>query len=237
MYQQSTAQRHEHFCYRVDRVGQEGEPVLVIDSLLANAESLVDYVARFGQFRLTGPGYPGVRSPAPDKYLSAFRQLLGDLIYRTFNLNEALITGAQADFSMVTTPPEHLRLPHRIPHYDSNKRPELAAVHFLCAGKQGGTAFYRHRRTGYEFVDDKRLAHYRETLESEVKQQGELPARYMNGSNNLFEQIAAYDAVFNRILIYPCTSLHSGNIPEDFAFNPDPRSGRLSINTFIFCRD
>ncbi len=237
MYQQSNAQLHEDFRSRVDRVGQEGEPILIIDNFLANAESLVDYVVRFGQFQPAGPGYPGVRSPAPDKYLSAFRQLLGDLIYQTFDLKAVDITGAQADFSMVMTSPQHLRLPHRIPHYDSTKRSELAAVHFLCSGKQGGTAFYRHRHTGYEFVDHKRLTHYRETLESEVKQQGGLSARYMNGSNSLFEQIAAYDAVFNRILIYPCTSLHSGNIPEDFAFNPDPRSGRLSINTFIFCRD
>ncbi|MGM8227376.1 DUF6445 family protein [Cellvibrio sp. ARAG 10.3] len=237
MYQQSTAQLHEHFRYRVDRVGQEGEPVLVIDNFLTNAESLVNYVIRFGQFQLAGPGYPGVRSPAPDKYLVALRQLLGDLIYRTFDLDEQDITGAQADFSMVMTPPQHLRLPHRIPHYDSNKRAELAAVHFLCSGPQGSTAFYRHRQTGYEFVDHSRLAHYRATLEAEVKQQGDLPARYMNGSTPLFEQIAEYGALFNRILIYPCTSLHSGNIPEDFVFDADPRRGRLSINTFIFCRD
>jgi hypothetical protein len=56
---------------------------------------------------------------------------------------------------------------------------------------------------------------------------------YINGDTALFEQIARAEGVFNRMLVYRRNSLHSGSI--DGAFMPDanPRTGRLSINSFI----
>ena len=59
---------------------------------------------------------------------------------------------------------------------------------------------------------------------------------YMNGSNNYFEQIAKIDAMFNRMVIYPSKILHSGNIPADFTFDPNPAKGRLTLNSFIFSK-
>lgn len=226
----------KNFSVRVDYCGAEAEPVLVIDNFLAHAQTLVDYAARFSRFSAADAFYPGVRSPAPDAYIAAIRVHLGEIIYQTFGLLENNIVGVETDFSMVLTPPAKLKPLQRIPHYDSNKRSELAAVHFLCSSEHGGTGFYRHRTTGYEYVDQLRVEKYKQSVEQDVKQQGPLPARYMNGDTALFERIASYDAVFNRMLIYRCTSLHSGNIAEDFSFDPDPRTGRLSLNTFIFCR-
>jgi hypothetical protein len=237
MSSQARVQLHENFSARVETIGDEKEPILIIDNFLAYAETLVDFVAHHSQFSVADTFYPGIRSPAPDRYLSAFRYLLGDLIFRTFDLQEHNVTGAKADFSMVLTPPEQLNPLQRIPHYDSNKRSELAAVHYLCAGDHGGTAFYRHRTTGYEYVDHQRATEYKRAVDEDVKQHGMPAASYMNGSTELFEQIASFDAMFNRILIYRCTSLHSGNIAADFSFDPNPRTGRLSLNTFIFCRD
>lgn len=108
---------------------------------------------------------------------------------------------------------------------------------YLCAGDHGGTAFYRHRTTGYEYVDHQRAAEYKCAVDKDVRQQGMPAASYMDGSTEIFEKIASFNAMFNRILIYRCTSLHSGNIAADFSFDPNPRTGRLSLNTFIFCRD
>jgi len=37
---------------------------------------------------------------------------------------------------------------------------ELACVHYLFKQNHGGTAFYRHRRTGFEVVTQERKAEY-----------------------------------------------------------------------------
>ncbi|HEY5806996.1 MAG TPA: DUF6445 family protein, partial [Povalibacter sp.] len=49
----------------------------------------------------------------------------------------------------------------------------------------------------------------------------------------LFERIARYEAVFNRALIYRGSLLHSVNVPNDFVPDTNPRTGRLTLNTFL----
>ncbi len=236
MSQAHPVPRHSDFRARVDAIGTERQPVLVIDNFLTHAETLVDFAATHAQFNSADANYPGVRAPAPGAYLQAFRAHLAELIYETFGLMAKDIVGAQADFSMVVTPPANLRPLQRIPHYDSNKSSELAAVHFLCGAEQGGTDFYRHRSTGFEFVDQDRRATYKQAVDRDVAEKGMPPLAYMQGDTQLFERIASYPAAFNRLLVYRCTSLHSGNIASDFSFDPNPRTGRLTLNTFIFCR-
>ena len=58
-----------------------------------------------------------------------------------------------ATISLVTTPPEKLTYLQRIPHIDSVASKELAFIHYLFKADLGGTAFYRHRKTGFEYVD------------------------------------------------------------------------------------
>ena len=58
-------------------------------------------------------------------------------------------------------------------------------------------------------------------------------AGYINGDTALFEQIAKEDGVFNRMLVYRRNSLHSGCIDKNFAPDPNPATGRLSINSFM----
>jgi len=102
----------------------------------------------------------------------------------------------------------------------------------LPAGK-GGTAFYRHRRTGYEHVDETRLASYTASVNAELKELGMVPARYVNASTPQYERIAGFEPVFNRVLIYRSMTLHSADIADDFDFDPDPRSGRLTVNALF----
>jgi hypothetical protein len=136
-------------------------------------------------------------------------------------------------YSLVTTPPEKLRFLQRVPHIDSANGNGLASVHYLFAGNLGGTAFYRHRRTGFEYVDESRRDVYFRTLESEEQGPDAPGPGYINGDTALFEQIASQDGVYNRVLIYRRNSLHSGSLGKDFVPDPNPLTGRLSINSFI----
>lgn len=223
---------HPEFSYHVDYVGNERQPVLVIDNFIANAESLVDS-ASSKAFNTEKGFYPGIRFPAPELYIDTLGKRLGALICSVFELPTDVNRYIKSVFSLVVTPPHQLLAQQSVPHSDSANMSDIASVHFLCGAHQGGTSLYRHRATGFEYVDDSRLDQYRKIIEEQEKMP-DFPTGYMNGSNELFEQIASYDAAFNRIIMYRCTSLHSGNIAPSFTFDSNPRTGRLSINTFIF---
>jgi hypothetical protein len=56
---------------------------------------------------------------------------------------------------------------------------------------------------------------------------------YINGSTALYEEVGRQDGVFNRLVIYRRNSLHSGSIRDNFVPDPNPRTGRISINGFL----
>jgi hypothetical protein len=56
---------------------------------------------------------------------------------------------------------------------------------------------------------------------------------YINGDTALFEQVAMQAGRFNRMLVYRRNSLHSGCIARNFVPDPNPLTGRLSINCFL----
>lgn len=58
---------------------------------------------------------------------------------------------------------------------------------------------------GFEYVETV-LFFYKEKL-TDVINTTPYRQAYMNGSNHLFKQIASYEAVFNRMIIYRCTRL------------------------------
>jgi len=110
---------------------------------------------------------------------------------------------------------------------------ELAMIHYLFRADHGGTAFYRHRATGYEYVDFGRQPNYLSHVEREKAGPNAATAGYINGDTPLYERIGSQDGVFNRLLMYRRTSLHSGCIAPGFIPDSNPRTGRLSINGFI----
>jgi hypothetical protein len=136
-------------------------------------------------------------------------------------------------YSLVTTPPEQLEMIQRVPHVDSVQGNGLASVHYLFRENHGGTAFYRHRKTGFEYVDESRRDIYFKSLQDEMNGPDAPGSGYINGDTPLFAQVAKQDGLFNRILFYRRNSLHSGCIDRNFIPDPNPLSGRLSINCFL----
>jgi hypothetical protein len=217
-------------------IGNERQPVAVIDGLLAEPEWLVDYAASQARFRaLKGDVnyYPGVRAPVPQQYLAALYDRIKPIMRETFGFDTDAAVKATCSLSMVTVPPSRLNLFQRLPHFDTADPRQLAVLHYFCNPSHGGTSFYRHRATGYESITQERLPLYLEHLRREVEDQGPPPARYAGESDERFERITAFDAVFNRVLIYRSQLLHSGSINADAVLSPDPRVGRLTANAFF----
>lgn len=211
--------------------GNEQQPVVIIDDFVAQPQRLIDD-ARHKAFTQMGPYYPGVRAAADASYLADTVTTLESVLRDVFEID----TGArlvECNYSLVTTPPENLKPIQCLPHYDTTDAGRIALLHYLCPPEAGGTAFYRHLATGYETITPERFAHYRQTLSAEAQRDG-LPAQdYFSGDSHQFVQIAAYPAVFNRVLIYRGLTLHSGLIPPHHNFSDQPAAGRLTVNTFL----
>jgi hypothetical protein len=213
-------------------IGRELAPLLVIDNFAANPDELVE-IAAGKLFGDVVSYYPGVRAKVPLTYQQLVIEQLGAVLTGYFGLNATGVRFTACHFSLVTTPPEKLTYLQRIPHVDSLLPNQLAFIHYLFRTSLGGTAFYRHRATGFECVDQERKPEYWRYVEAEKDGPHSPPAQYIDGDTPLYEQIGRQEGLFNRMLVYRRNSLHSGALARDFIPDANPRSGRLSINGFL----
>lgn len=243
----------DHPAYHVKRLGREGEPVVILDHAVRDPGALVGALSGVG-FTKNSPYYPGIRAPFSAGYLSEIMDTLTDVLTSEFDIQ----TGAklvECNASIVTSPPDTLRPIQRLPHFDSHDGGRIALLHYLCgprgdetdaARSHGGTAFYRQRATGFETVTEARMAAYQAALQDSMAQHGLPEARYFGSDMPYhettvdadtdsfgFERTGLITARYNRLIIYRGRTLHSGYIPAEYDFNPDPREGRLTINTFL----
>lgn len=227
-----TFELHHDFRLQKLKVGHEQAPLIVIDNLVADPDELVNLAAGklFGD---VVSYYPGVRAKVPLTYQRFVIEQLRGVFAEYFGLAAGTVRFTACHFSLVTTPPEKLTYLQRIPHVDSLSRTELAFVHYLFKAPLGGTAFYRHRSTGFESLDPARRPLYWRHIEEEQNGAHPPAAEYINGDTPLYEQIGHQEGLFNRMVVYRRCSLHSGALGRNFAPDPNPRSGRLSVNGFL----
>lgn len=212
------------------RIGREQEPVVVIDNAISQPERLVKYAVAKNDFRRADNYYPGIRMPVPKIYTVALAKNLEVIIAKVFGLNARLIRQATSQYSLVTDLPSSLSLMQRIPHIDAAASSGLAAIHYLMPGEGTGTAFYRHKMTGFERVTEPRYEQYMAAVKNEFEEC--TPEGYIQDGNAYFERIERVDAVFNRVVLYRGSSLHSGIIPANYPLDPTPEGGRLTITSF-----
>jgi hypothetical protein len=213
-------------------LGTEGAPLLIVDQFVADPERLLRKAAR-SHFVPVGKMFPGIRARTPANYEKLLEEFLRPLLQRCFGIAPGRLSFPTCHYSLVTTPPESLAFLQRIPHIDSVAANGLATVHYLFRGDWGGTAFYRHRKTGFEYIDTSRLDEYSRALIREETTEDAPKAGYIDGDTALFEQIARVDGLFNRLVVYRRNSLHSGSINSARVPPADPQTGRLSINAFV----
>lgn len=219
---------------RIDRIGRERQPVIVIDDFVPDP-SLLRAKAEMLEYRTMGRHYPGLRAEVAASDVEAYLAPVQDLIAGVFGLREpaAIIS---AGYSIVTTRPAELTPIQRLPHFDGFEAERIALLHYLDGAERGGTAFYRHRSTGYETISADRHAAYDAALRADVARDGLPEPAYIGGSTPIYEQVARFEARPNRALIYRGHMLHCADLPSDLDFTPDPRRARLTVNTFLMGR-
>lgn len=211
-------------------IGREGQTLATFDDFAADPDALRT-IARTSRFTAAAHHYPGIRAPLPEAYLRDQMPLITDVLRNVFG-RYGPVQVLDASFSVVTTPPAALSIAQRLPHCDAFTADRIALVHFLSPDRTDGTAFFRHRSTGFETVTEARRPTYFEQLGDELRA-GPAPTGYVAGDTALFEQIEQVEARYNRALIYPSFLLHSGAIAPDAPLAPDAETGRLTVTTFL----
>ena len=211
-------------------IGAEQEPILLVDNMLSNPEALLRSAddATFAPAFTPAGGYPGLRAAVPRAYTDAMIRTLMGPIQETFGLGPVQASKVECTFSIVTLPPDRLAPPQRAPHVDSTDRHQFAILHYLSKPDFGGTAFYRHRATGFETITSDR----KDRFLAARAEEGWAPG-YVADGEPWFEQTVEVDAAFNRVIIYRSNILHSGRILLPDRLSPDPRLGRLTANIFV----
>ena len=217
--------------YDIKYIGKERQPVVIIDDFFSRPDVLINE-AKLSRFEPRGRFYPGIRAPGNVNYLAENMALLTNILKDVFEIEQG-VRVIECNFSLVTTAPEDLQPIQCLPHYDGLDTGRFALLHYLSAKDKGGTAFYRHRQTGFETITDERFERYKTTLEAEAKVNGLPMKQYFNESSDQFEQLLKIEARPNRMIIYRSVTLHSGYIPESFDFTSDVDAGRLTLNTFL----
>jgi hypothetical protein len=217
---------------RIEPIGHEQQPVIVIDDFAPDPGKL-RAAAEALEYQAMGRHYPGLRAEVAARDVNDFLAPVQDLMGEVFGFHgpAAIIS---AGYSIVTTPPTTLTPIQRLPHFDGVEPERIALLHYLNGQDRGGTAFYRHRSTGYETISAERHADYDAALHRDVARHGLPDAGYISGDTPLYERIARFEARPNRALIYRGHLLHCADLPADLDLTPDPRKARLTVNTFLW---
>jgi hypothetical protein len=221
--------------WSMQRIGLQETSVIIIDGVMQQPESLVDYAANevpFDNGDDGSGGYPGVRAAAPLNYVGAVVKALDPLMRDVFGLGDVTLANAECSLCIVTTPREMLHPLQCVPHIDTTYPLQFAILHYLCASSFGGTAMYRQDSTGIERVTEAVASDYLKAQELALAD-GARPLTYVDAGDPDYSQIGVFDAAFDRLLIYPSNLLHSGIIPQQMPLVADPRRGRLTSNIFV----
>lgn len=219
---------------RVTRIGRRGIAVTEIDGVFHNPEDVaaLGFAQAYAEDR--GNLYPGVRAATPDDFSTALRGWLTPILRRAGILaSDQAVNQDKSFFSVVTTASSDLLPLQRIPHFDSIDPQLLAAVIYLCDTRFSGTAFYRHRRTGFEEINAQNVSNYQLALNRDMQIHGMPDKEYTNGDSALFELIYSSELRFNSAIVYPGRVLHAARIARQFNPPESKSEWRLTLTALL----
>lgn len=216
-------------------VGELSTPIVIIDDVLANPQGLLQRAAKVVFRSEPRDFYPGQRAAIGCQYIEKLAENYLPLFSELYGFSQsALPEVILSAFSLTTTPERQLKPIQMLPHFDNTTDTQLAAVHYLCDDKHGGTGFFRHKSTGIERVTEHNLKQYGQTLKQQaIDAKLHQQPQYVGEQHELFTSIGSVDAKFNRLVIYPSNLLHSGLIKTATDLRQDPTQGRLTTSSFI----
>jgi len=215
--------------YLVKRFGLYQEPVVVIDNFSSQPEKLIE-IAKTANFNKDSKHYPGFRSDAYSGYLLENFELLMRIFENVYGIKNVM-TVKESKYCLLTTEPKNLSFVQCYPQFHSLDKNAISAIHYFNDQEQGDLAFYRHRATGFEYVDHDRLKIYGQVRSTDFRQLGAIKERYMLRSNKQFDLIGRIPAKINRLVLFRSHTLHMDLPGSATVLRNDKNNGRLTINS------
>ncbi len=216
---------------RVLRVGLEQSPVLVVDRALLNPEALVAQACREVFAPPKNTYYPGLNADLDDGIILGTVDVLRTALAQVFGLPTEMRLTCTGYYGLMCTPASELNAGQVVPHTDTLFGDNLAILIYLCPLGFEGTAFYRHKATGFETLSEDRKAAVGAAIERERPVLAQMPPAYADSGEPFFEQIGQVEAVFNRLVVYRSNLFHSAL--AEGPLSADPVTGRLTANIFV----
>jgi len=233
--QETSIQINPKASLKVQHVGEEQTPLVIIDDFALDTSNIVDYACRSVEY---GPdstsAYPGVRGALPRSYVREVLNNIYRLLFHVYSVPDKLgMRTVNTVYSLISTPVDELAPAQCVPHFDSNGPLYLAVLHYLNAGEFCDTGLFRHRPTGFERITEPRLEEFLQSSRAFIETNGSPPQKYINTSTDHYELYYRVKYKPNRLVVYPGCLLHSGLVDPGRDINPDPRTGRLTANIFV----
>lgn len=219
---------------QLETLGETKAPLLLIEGEEKSTEELRRYAVHDADFSSDGVSmYPGIRAPLPRGYVIACVKSLLPYLRKVYRIPAELKPHPMDNYYSLVTAEEHELEPvQTVPHFDTNNPYFIAIIHYLNEGGFGGTGFFRHRKTGFEYVTAQRRDEYLASVKTFVSSDFSPPA-YVTEAHPEFELYKKIDYQRNRMAIYQGCMLHSGLINPKTDISSDPATGRLTANIFI----
>ncbi|MDP5146778.1 DUF6445 family protein [Shewanella sp. ULN5] len=216
-------------------IGQEQTPVIIIDNFADDLFTLLDIARQQVQFtKDDGSYYPGVRAPLPQRYAIEVINQVFQLIYDVYRVPHHLRIKPQIlSFSLISQAPDSLMPLQRLPHFDTPEPYYFAILHYLNDGPHGNTAFFRHKNTGFERINEARMEHYFTSAKAFLTDHAKDTPEYFVKSDQHYDIYHQIEYRPNRLVIYPGNMLHSTLVDLRTDIDDNPNTGRLTANIFI----
>jgi hypothetical protein len=221
-----------------------GRPVFVVDGVYRHPERVRDFALNL-DFDLRAGMYPG-RLASVAGGTDALLRLVNSLVA---DQGRSLVIHpdyrGRLTFALLGEFGRDLRPLQRQPHFDGFC--DFAAVLYLSRPEdcQGGTSFWRHRRTGLEYAPTKGDPRSQALLDSfgardewnlisKMMKDGlaEVGPGYLTESNGRWERLDVVEMRCNRLVMYDGRLFHSVHVPSA-EWQPDPTRPRLTQNLYL----
>ena len=217
---------------RLDRLGAEAQPLLIVDNVLAEPEAMVEAAAKADFYVPPHTHYPGLNARLPESYYLSVIALLRQPLATTFGLSTGIHLDYFGFFGLATRPAAEATPAQAVPHVDCYDPNRLAMVHYFCGDGFGGTGFFRQQATGFESVDQARARRYVAGVMAERGQSEGAEPAFPGEATRHYQLIGKTEAIFNRLIVYRSHVLHAPLLGSGGA-SADPRFGRLTANGFV----
>ncbi|MCI2283533.1 DUF6445 family protein [Colwellia sp. MSW7] len=219
----------------IEYIGQDKTPILIIDNYADNHNELVDQVIAHAQFipdEVTN--YPGIRSAIPKALVVGYLKPLIEVLYRVYKLPDLLQPNPIDNYlSLITKQPNELSAMQSWPHFDTPNPNLIAIIHYMNKGTHGGTAFFKHNKSGLDRINNDNKETYLKFAQAYFQSSTLRELNYCNEQHNEFTCYKTVAYKPNRLIVFPGQLLHSTLVNAATDINSDPITGRLTANLFL----